>query len=107
MANKYLPGGGLNPIWCDEQDAIEEVERISSALENIFDDDSMDADVSLDLGEGVTLNLSKKDYNSDDDNDVDDRNFEDIYEAKFNFIKRHSDNEEDLKLAREILGLAT
>ena len=33
------------------------------------------------------------------------KNTEEELEAKFRFIKNHSNSEEDLKLAREILGL--
>ena len=102
MANKYLPGGALNPAWCDEQDANMEAERITDALLDIFNDDLIDADVALNLGDGVMVTICNKD---EDDISKIKSCSEDEYEAKFQFIKRHSDNEEDLKLAREIIGL--
>lgn len=102
MANKYLPGGALNPIWCDEQDAEEMAESITESIMDIFECDDIDAGIEIDLGEGVVLNAQKSSSNRNNgnlciaDND---------YEAKFNFIKQHSGNPEDLKLAREIIGL--
>ena len=101
MANKYLPGGALNPIWCEEQDAEEMTESITESLMDIFESDDIDADVQINLGEGVIVNARKSSSNES-------RNVciaENDYEAKFNFIKQHSDDPDDLKLAREIIGL--
>ena len=69
---------------------------------DIFESDDIDADVQINLGEGVVVNARKK-SNSNESRNV--CIAENDYEAKFNFIKQHSDNPEDLKLAREIIGL--
>lgn len=72
---KYVKGGGLNPFWIDW-----DMERCSREQQ----DDNNFADLF-------------------------DRNINELYEreleAKFQFLKRHSDSEEDLKLAKQILGL--
>ena len=100
MANKYLKGGALNPAWCDEQDAALLKESIFDTICNLFD--TMEIDLDLELTEGVNINISNKPQLKtmctivDADND---------YEAKFNFIKRHSDTPEDLELAKKIIGL--
>lgn len=105
MANKYLPNGALNPIWCMEDDARKEAEAIKESIEDIFDCDGIEAGLELDLGEGVVAHIGKVLGDEDDDDDYDDIDPLSDYEAKFQFIKMHSDNPEDLKLAREIVGL--
>ena len=105
MANKYLPNGALNPIWCMEDDARKETEAIMESLEDIINNGGINTSLELDLGEGVTAHIGSiydDEVCDDDDDDID--MFSD-YEAKFQFIKMHSDNPEDLKLAREIVGL--
>ena len=101
MARKYLKGGALNPAWCDEQDVAYETESIMNSLYDLFNMD-MDLDLNLDLAEGVNVNISNKRIEEDMCTIV---NIIDDYEAKFEFIKRHSGSPEDLKLAREIIGL--
>lgn len=99
MANKYLKGGALNPAWCDEQDALYDAERISDNIMNLLERIAMD--MTIDFGGGIVTNVpsvqNKKEMciisNVDD------------YEAKFNFVKRHSDTPEDLELAKQIIGL--
>lgn len=104
MAKKYLPGGALNPAWCDEQDAALMTEEIMDGLGNIFNELDMDLDIQLE--EGVNLNISNKQQNIEPSNIC--RTVEDLekeYEAKFKFIKNHSGTPEDLQLAKEIIGL--
>ena len=101
MTEKYLKGGALNPIWCDEQDAIFETESIMDCLSDLFS--LMDIDLNIQLGEGVAVGISNK--NKEPMNMCSILNTESEYEAKFNFIKRHSATPEDLQLAREIIGL--
>lgn len=96
MASKYLKGGALNPAWCDEQDAALLTESIME-LYDLFGDDM---DLDLELTEGVNITISNK--NKEMCKII---NTESDYEAKFNFIKNHSATPEDLKLAREIIGL--
>ena len=103
MANKYLPGGALNPIWCEEQDAKEMTESITESLMDIFENDDIDASVEINLGEGVVVNAQKSSSNKR--GNLCTIIAENDYEAKFNFIKQHSDDPDDLKLAREIIGL--
>jgi len=105
MAEKYLKTGALNPAWCDEQYVAHQTERIMDGLEDFLNGD-IDANLSLDLGDNVSLNISGKRTNNKSMCElvgIDEKD----YEAKFNFIKQHSDNPEDLKLAREIIGLNT
>ena len=103
MANKYLPNGALNPIWCMEDDARREAESIKESIADIFDCEGIAAGLELDLGGGVTAFMEQV-YDEEEDGDDDSDKFSE-YEAKFQFIKMHSNNPEDLKLAREIVGL--
>ena len=103
MAEKYLKGGALNPAWCDEQDKAQEVENIMYGLEEIFN--NMNAELNLQLGEGVDVTVSNKTSNIPLNNMCNIIDLEKEYEAKFNFIKNHSGTPEDLKLAKEIIGL--
>ena len=103
MARKYLKGGALNPIWCDEQDAAYEAEMITDSmglLYNIFNE--MDINFDFHLGEVADISISN---NKPQKNMCTIVNIENDYEAKFNFIKNHSGTPEDLQLAREIVGL--
>lgn len=102
MANKYLKGGALNPAWCDEQDAKAMTESIIDSLYDLFTN-GVDIGISLQLGEGVDISLSRKPMNMNTMCTIVDTESE--YEAKFNFIKNHSGTPEDLKLAKEIIGL--
>ena len=100
MTRKYLKGGALNPAWCEEQDAAMQAEWICECLEDLFKT-GMEMDLNLQLSDAVNVNLSNRSY----EEMFSSMEAESIYEAKFNFIKNHSDTPEDLKLAREILGL--
>lgn len=104
MAKKYLPGGALNPAWCDEQDIAITTENIMDGLASLFN--NLDINFSLQLDEGINLNISNKQQNIEPSNDMCTIiNIEEEYEAKFNFIKNHSETPEDLQLAKEIIGL--
>ena len=104
MADKYLPNGGLNPIWCMEDDARKEADAIMESIEDLFDCDGVHTRLELDLGDGVKAHIEPDDDEYEDDGN-DNIDMISKYEAKFQFIKMHSDNPEDLKLAREIIGL--
>ena len=101
MARKYLKGGALNPIWCDEQDAEIFADSIVDSLSNLFG--TMDIDLNLQFGEGIDVNISNK--RSDEKEMCSIVNTENDFEAKFDFLKRHSDTPEDLELAMRIIGL--
>lgn len=101
MANKYLKGGALNPAWCDEQDAELMKESILNNIMDLFN--MIDFDLSFEPIEGVNVNISNRNNKSREMCTI--VNTENDYEAKFNFIKRHSETPEDLQLAREIIGL--
>lgn len=105
MANKYLKGGALNPAWCDEQDAALITKNIMDGMESLFNIfRNMDMEFNLQLGEGVDINISK--YKEKETKEMCTIiNTENDYEAKFNFIKKHSATPEDLELAKEIVGL--
>lgn len=76
MAHKYLKGGALNPVWVDEQ-------RANDLAESMLD---------------VAMNIiSLIDFNKEAQQNE--------YETKFNFIKNHSDSEEDKELAKKIIGI--
>lgn len=100
MARKYLPGGGLNPIWCAERDAEMMEENIKNILDSYSDGD---VEISLELADGINVILRNNNESKENkdmctlaDND---------YEAKFNFLKRHSATPEDYELAKTIIGL--
>ena len=101
MARKYLPGGALNPAWCDEQDIAADTESIMNSLSYLLEE--MDIDLNLQLAEGIGVSIYNKNKEPKSMCSVLDTESE--YEAKFNFIKRHSATPEDLQLAREIIGL--
>lgn len=101
MANKYLKGGALNPVWCAEQDAKIAANSFSNSILDLFN--LIDMDINLEIADGVTATISNTRRKEErqmctiiESND---------YEAKFNFIKRHSDTPEDLELAKQIIGL--
>lgn len=110
MARKYLPGGALNPEWCDEQDAALLKENV---LNNFYDllefmkGNIYDMNINIPLGGGVDVSL----YYPNNNTNIQMKemctiiDIEKEYEAKFNFIKRHSGTPEDLQLAKEIVGL--
>lgn len=103
MARKYLKGGALNPVWCDEQDAAMEAEFIMDSIKLFYDIfDNMDINFNLQLGEVADINISKNRNKKEMCTIVD---TESDYEAKFNFIKNHSSTPEDLELAMKIIGL--
>lgn len=110
MANKYLKGGALNPIWCDEEDARILAENTTSMMESLYEicsmmaEDDIDVDFNLELAEGLNVNVSSANKeNPKDMCSIIDTESE--LEAKFNFLKRHSSTPEDLELAKEIIGL--
>ena len=92
---KYVKGGGLNPFWIDY-----EIERYSK--EN--SDDYCDTITNTDNSSICDFVDMSSDYSI---NYYDDISYEDKLEADFQFLKRHSDSEEDLKLAKQILGIDT
>lgn len=93
---KYLPGGALNPAWVDEQEANHITSNIIDGLWELFN--NIDIDLELELTEGVSINISNK-------KEKDMCSIINDYDSKFDFVKKHSDTPEDLKLAREIVGL--
>lgn len=93
---KYLPGGALNPAWVDEQEANHITKNIIDGLWELFN--NLDINLNLELTEGVNINISNQ-------NKKDMCTIVNDYDQKFDFIKRHSDTPEDLKLAKEIVGL--
>lgn len=78
--NMYNPGGGLNVFWVDE-----DMERIRK--EKIKEEMQFYKDLEREFRDS---NSSDIDYE---------------LEAKFEFLKKHSDNPEDLELAKKILGI--
>lgn len=94
--DKYLRGGSLNPAWVNEQEKQNIVDSIKDGLEELAE--CIDVKINMSLAEGIDLSLTNKCI----DNSI---SSIDSLEDKFNFIKRHSDNPEDLKLAKEIVGL--
>jgi hypothetical protein len=105
MAEKYLKGGALNPAWCDEQDTQLIVDEIMDGLANLFDE--LDIDLELQFGEGIGVNISNRQTTNTPsmNNMCTILDIEEEYEAKFNFLKRHSATPEDLQLAKDIIGL--
>ena len=101
MADKYLKGGALNPAWCDEQDAALMKEEIMDSICNLFD--NIDINLDLQLGDAVNVHISNNKELKNNMCTIIEPEKE--YEAKFNFIKRHSDTPENKKLAMEIVGL--
>lgn len=109
MARKYLPGGALNPIWCEEEDARVLAENSMDMMKAMYElyvmmanDPDINMNFDLELAEGLNVNVSGKEKPKDMCSIID---TESEYEAKFNFLKRHSSTPEDLKLAKEIIGL--
>lgn len=96
--DKYLKGGSLNPAWVDEQERQQIVDDIMDGLEELIE--CFGAKINMNLAEGIDLSLTNI-----TDSSMPSINSVNELEAKFNFIKNHSDNPEDLKLAREIIGL--
>ena len=94
--DKYLKGGSLNPAWVNEQEKQNIVDSIKDGLEELAE--CIDVKINMSLAEGIDLSLANRciDHSTSSIDSLED---------KFNFIKRHSDNPEDLKLAREIVGL--
>lgn len=115
MARKYVPGGGmgcgLNPIWCKEQDQKIQEQKIRQIIQDVGS--SCDFSVSFDVG-NTAVTISKNNLQNMGNNgkmeQLMDENSEyyktlKSLEAKFQFIKNHSQNEEDLELARKIAEL--
>lgn len=98
---KYLPGGSLNPYWVNEQeqsrlkqDLLEDLNSFVNILKDpIFGCISI---MKQPVEMCTIIHNGEQSY----------RGLEQELEAKFNFIKRHSDSKEDLQLAREIIGLS-
>lgn len=93
---KYVKGGGLNPFWMEY-----EIERYSKENSNDYHDDNTDDNIMCEIIDLID------DYVNNYCDDNDDISYEDKLEADFQFLKRHSDSEEDLKLAKQILGIDT
>lgn len=104
MARKYLPGGALNPIWCDEQDAEREKKYVSDLVDLFMTlSDGPNVNMDLEMGdEGVHIKLSGNKVQKVVCQNIDSYN---DYEEKFEFLKTHSDTPEDLELAMKIIGL--
>ena len=100
MARKYLKGGALNPEWCEEQDIAYITESVKECIAGLFST-MMDVELNLQLAEGVNVKVS----NSSLKTMCEIIDTESEFEAKFNFIKNHSDTPEDLQLAKQIVGL--
>jgi len=96
MANKYLKGGAINPAWADEQEA----DRITENILNMIESGCVSKLLFEAIG-GVAIEIENPGSNYEPENKSNGNSLEEI----FQFIKDHSDNEEDLKLAREIAGL--
>ena len=108
MASKYLKGGALNPVWCDEQDAEYMAEQISEEIISLLE--CTDMSIDMDLGSGVEVHIPGKsekimDALLEDELEDEDVSVEEELEAKFLFLKKHSGNPEDLELAKLILGI--
>lgn len=100
--NKYLKTGAINPAWAEERDEEIMTNGIMECIDNLLD--SIDLNMDIELAKGVNINVSNKQNKQHTEMcsivpPLDD------YESKFEFIKRHSNSPEDLKLAREIVGL--
>lgn len=80
---KYTPCGGISLLWLDEQQRKKE-ERQRRDYEKQM--------------ETMIKNMTGGYSNNDE------KSFETL-EDKFNFLKAHSDNPEDLELAKQILGI--
>jgi len=100
--NKYLKTGAINPAWAEEEDTEIMSNGITECINKLFD--TINLDMDIELAKGVNINISNKQNKQQTEmcsiipplND---------YESKFEFIKRHSGSPEDLRLAREIVGL--
>lgn len=79
---KYIKGGGINPFWMFEQE--------EQALEDDFIDSLMSC-IDMIVPVSVVNNQQQDTLNE--------------LEAKYQFLKNHSDSPEDLQLAKEILGI--
>ena len=103
MADMYVKGGSLNPFWVDEdidRCAKEEFKENMQYLSNQFRDS-----IKKVIDE---FRDEINELNDDEDEDDEEEENDDIaaeLEAKFQFIKRHSDNPDDLALAKKILGI--
>lgn len=102
----YLKNGSLNPFWVDEdidRHAKKEFEEYASYLSKCFRNSLKSAiDECRD-----DINALAEEYDDDEDDD-DEEEETDIgaeLEAKFQFIKRHSNDPDDLELAKKILGI--
>jgi hypothetical protein len=108
---KYLRNGAISPMWAmlqcrqDQEDhEIEFVKRLADATRGC------NMSVTKCLPFNCTIasigNNSDDDYDYDDYDDYDDDiSVEEDLQAQFDFLKSHSDNPEDLELAKIILQL--
>ena len=104
MADMYVKGGSLNPFWGDEQidkaakkEFKEYMGTVSEGLTNTL------REVINEFSNEISEYYAEEgDEEEEDDEKV---NIADELEAKFQFIKRHSDDPEDLALAKKILGI--
>lgn len=107
MSRKYIHGGGINPRWVLEQEQAkqkkeqEEYELVLkeredykiNKLKDMVKELSYSASIQLKNGINATINNNEGNY----------QNY--TLEDKFNFLKAHSDNPEDLELAKQILRI--
>lgn len=103
MADMYVKGGSLNPFWVDEQidkaakrEFEEYMGTVSEGLTNTL------REVINEFSDEISEYYDEEDDEEEKDEKV---NIADELEAKFQFIKRHSDDPEDLALAKKILGI--
>lgn len=105
MADMYVKGGSLNPFWVDEdidraiREEFKQDENLQEALT-----DGLKIALQQSIREVLACKAREYEENQEED-DEDDEDYLDELEAKFQFIKRHSDNPNDLELAKKILGI--
>lgn len=114
MAQKYNQFGGLNPVWVAEEDrrlALEQDRELQEANANLIESirngfhDVIEAAAEA-IRECYNENPKEEKEIILETNKVNNSiSIEDELEAKFQFIKRHSDSDEDLALAKKILGI--
>ena len=91
---EYTPCGGISQLWLYEKEKERE-EKEREECENSI------ANIVKNISYGVSAQLrngTKIDINNNNNNSI-------TLEDKFNFLKAHSDNPEDLELAKQILGI--
>ena len=101
--NKYLKTGAINPAWAEKEDARIMSEGIKESINELLD--AINLNMDIELAKGVNINISNSRQSNQQIEMCSIVTPLNDYESKFEFIKRHSSSPEDLKLAREIVGL--